>query len=413
MARPESNLLAKDTGRVQTAALGVLCALAVLQLGLLGWSAWEAMKESGEGKGPKVEVLVERPGSMGGQVEREVEAPELTMPPRPGELAGVKGAPVTGVVSGLMPPVPGMLAGEGPEAGVGSAPVMPTGSGVATLPTPDPEVAELLQTVAQLRAGGETEGLMELLKAAEGMDQNHPAVLKEFALTYEQMGLTEKAREYWERIVGLGEAVSGMFYGLAQQRLERLGAGAPSAVFPAGPAAILTEPNVVGGMPLGAGSEMTTAKVTSEGGAAGGGGGCLVVWDLAVAKGDKRTLRIPIVRVGASPIEPEAVNVDVFFYDRVNGTKVEPTRADPPVSSWAASPVDWSGEGMELLDVTYFLPPMSAQEQLDHGRRDFHGYLVKLYYQDRLQAVVAEPRELLEESPGSTLAAPSTLRSGR
>jgi hypothetical protein len=413
MARPESNLLAKDTGRVQTAALGVLCALAVLQLGLLGWSAWEAVKESGEGKGPKVEVLVERPGSMGGQVEREVEAPELTMPPRPGELAGVKGAPVTGVVSGLMPPVPGMLAGEGPEAGVGSAPVMPTGSGVATLPTPDPEVAELLQTVAQLRAGGETEGLMELLKAAEGMDQNHPAVLKEFALTYEQMGLTEKAREYWERIVGLGEAVSGMFYGLAQQRLERLGAGAPSAVFPAGPAAILTEPNVVGGMPLGAGSEMTTAKVTSEAGAALGVGGCKVVRDLAVAKGDKRTLRIPIVRVGASPIEPEAVNVDVFFYDRVNGTKVEPTRADPPVSSWAASPVDWSGEGMELLDVTYFLPPMSAQEQLDHGRRDFHGYLVKLYYQDRLQAVVAEPRELLEESPGSTLAAPSTLRSGR
>jgi hypothetical protein len=238
-------------------------------------------------------------------------------------------------------------------------------------------------------------------------------VLKEFALTYEQMGLTEKAREYWERIVGLGEAVSGMFYGLAQQRLERLGAGAPSEVFPGGPAAILTEPNVVGGMPLGAGSEMTTAKVTSEAGAALGVGGCKVVRDLAVAKGDKRTLRIPIVRVGASPIEPEAVNVDVFFYDRVNGTQVEPTRADPPVSSWAASPVDWSGEGMELLDVTYFLPPMSAQEQLDHGRRDFHGYLVKLYYQDRLQAVVAEPRELLEESPGSTLTAPSTLRSGR
>ncbi len=413
MARPESNLLAKDTGRVQTAALGVLCTLAVLQLGLLGWSAWEAVKESGEGKGPKVEVLVERPGSMGGQVEREVEVPELSMPPRPGELAGVKGSPVTGVVSGLMPPVPGMLAGEGPEAGVGSAPVMPMGGGVASLPTPDPEVAELLQTVAQLRAGGETEGLMELLKAAEGMDQNHPAVLKEFALTYEQMGLTEKAREYWERIVGLGEAVSGMFYGLAQQRLERLGAGAPSAVFPARPAAILTEPNVVGGMPLGAGNEMTTAKVTSEAGAALGVGGCKVVRDLAVAKGDKRTLRIPIVRVGASPIEPEAVNVDVFFYDRVNGTKVEPTRADPPVSSWAASPVDWAGEGMELLDVTYFLPPMSAQEQLDHGRRDFHGYLVKLYYQDRLQAVVAEPRELLDESPGSTLTAPSTLRSGR
>ena len=191
MARPESNLLAKDTGRVQTAALGVLCALAGLQLGLLGWSAWEAVKESGEEKGAKVEVLVERPGSIGVPVEREAGEPELRMPPRPGELAGVKGTPAAGVVSGLMPPVPGMLAGETPEPGLGVAPVVPTGGGVATLPTPDPEVAELLQTVAQLRAGGETEGLMDLLKAAEGMDQNHPAVLKEFALTYEQMGLTE------------------------------------------------------------------------------------------------------------------------------------------------------------------------------------------------------------------------------
>jgi hypothetical protein len=140
---------------------------------------------------------------------------------------------------------------------------------------------------------------------------------------------------------------------------------------------------------------------------------CRVVKDLAVGKGDRRTLQIPIVRVGAKRIDPSAVNVDVFFYDRVNDSQVEPTRADPPVSSWVASPVDWSGEGMEPLDVTYFLPPMSAKEVLDHGRRDFHGYLVRLYYQDRLQAVVAEPRELLEESSTSPMAAPSTPRSGR
>jgi N-acetylmuramoyl-L-alanine amidase len=67
-----------------------------------------------------------------------------------------------------------------------------------------------------------------LLKAAEGMDQNHPAVLKEFALTYEQMGLTEKAREYWQRIVNAGSAKSGNYYGLAQARLARLGVTMPS-----------------------------------------------------------------------------------------------------------------------------------------------------------------------------------------
>jgi hypothetical protein len=287
-----------------------------------------------------------------------------------------------------------------------------------TLPIPDPEVAELLQTVAQLRSAGETEGLLELLRAAEGMDQNHPAVLKEFALTYEQMGLTDKAREYWQRIVAGGEATGGVFFGMAQQRLERLGAAlttpnfppGPGAAltppnFPPGPGAALTPPNMVGGIPA---VPESPGKVTQEAGAKLGVGGCQVVKDMAVVDGDRRALRIPIVKLGAEAIDPSAVNVDVFFYDRVNDGKVEPTRADPPVASWVASPVDWSGAGMEPLDVTYFLPPMTAQEVKNHGRREFHGYLVKLYYQDRLQAVVAEPRELLEASSAPALTAPAT-----
>lgn len=409
MVRPESSILAKDTGRVQTAALGVLCVLAGLQLGLLGWSAWEAMREPRVNGVTVTESVMERAPSMGGQVERERRAvvADLSMPPQPGELAGGSRVPMgrpPGMAPGLTPPMPGMLAGEAPEAGVGVELERPVG--VLSLPAPDPEVAELLQTVAQLRAGGETDGLMDLLKAAEGMDQNHPAVLKEFALTYEQMGLTEKAGEYWQRIVGLGAPVSGIFYGLAQQRLEKLGRGVGAAGVPNGPSAILPEPNVTGG-------RVPVEKVMSEKGATLGVGGCRVEKDLAVGKGDRRTLRIPIVQLEKGAIEPSAVNVDVFFYDRVNGSRVEPTRADQPVSSWVASPVDWKGEGMELLDVTYFLPPMSAQEVLDHGQREFHGFLVKVYYQDRLQAVVAEPRELLNENAGSTLTAPLTPRSGR
>jgi hypothetical protein len=287
-----------------------------------------------------------------------------------------------------------------------------------TLPIPDPEVAELLQTVAQLRSAGETEGLLELLRAAEGMDQNHPAVLKEFALTYEQMGLTDKAREYWQRIVAGGEASGGVFFGMAQQRLERLGAATGGPSFPpepgagsdTGPGVVLTPPNMVGGIPA---VPRSSEKVTQEAGAKLGVGGCQVVKDMAVVDGDRRTLRIPIVKLGDEAIDPSAVNVDVFFYDRVNDGKVEPTRADPPVASWVASPVDWSGAGMEPLDVTYFLPPMTAQEVKNHGRREFHGYLVKLYYQDRLQAVVAEPRELLEESSAPALTAPATPIPGR
>lgn len=401
MARPESNILAKDTGRVQTVALGVLCALAGLQMALLGWSAWVAVKKQATEGGQSISVVP--------PTKKALSAPVLVAPPLPGQLAGAAGGQER-VESGLTPPLPGMLAGEVPAGGsesLGGAQVASLGP---TLPVPDPEVAELLETVSQLRSGGETEGLLDLLKAAEGMDQNHPAVMKEFALTYEQMGLTDKAREYWRRIVVAGEVAGGVFYSLAQQRLQRLGTAEVLPPVLPGPEATLTPPNMVGGIPA---TSKAPEKPRHEPGAKLGVGACQVVRDLAVAAGDRRTLRIPIVKVAGDPIEPSAVNVDVFFYDRVNGGKVEPTRADPPVASWVASPVDWSGEGNELLDVTYFLPPMSAQEERTHGRREFHGYLVKLYYQDRLQAVVAEPRELLEESAAPALTPPATPFSGR
>lgn len=407
MARPESSILAKDTGRTQTAAFAVLWALAAAQLALLGWSARETLRSPLE-NAPPAAPAAHRPSDI--SPIPATEAASLLTPPRPGELAGDSGAAAS-VTPGMMPPAPGMLAGDAPP----QMPAVPLQSGAAPgslpdLPVPDPEVAELLQTVAQLRSGGETDGLLELLRAAEGMDQNHPAVLKEFALTYEQMGLPDKAREYWRRIVAGGEAAGGMFFRLARQRLERLGTALAAPAVPPGPETALTPPNMVGGMPA---LPESGNQVTREPGAQLGVGPCQVVIDPSVANGDRRTLRIPILKLGNDPIEPSAVNVDVFFYDRVNGQKVEPTRADPPVANWIASPVDWAGEKMEPLDVIYSLPPMTAAEVKNHGRRTFHGYLVKLYYQDRLQAVVAEPRELLDATQASSASPSSPTAPGR
>ena len=44
-------------------------------------------------------------------------------------------------------------------------------------------------------------------------------------------------------------------------------------------------------------------------------------------------------------------------------------------------------------------PPLLAIEGLEiaaHGRRSYHGYVVRLYYQNKLQDVAAEPRDLLD-----------------
>ncbi len=115
-----------------------------------------------------------------------------------------------------------------------------------------------------------------------------------------------------------------------------------------------------------------------------------------MVNGEKITLRVPILRVGNSIVDPAKVNVDVFFFDMVNGEKVAQTIADEPVSSWTAEPVDWSGIGEEPIEVVYFMPALSPGEVTAHGRRSYHGYVVKLYYQDVLQDVAAEPGHLLD-----------------
>ena len=58
--------------------------------------------------------------------------------------------------------------------------------------------------------------------------------------------------------------------------------------------------------------------------------------------------------------------------------------------------MDWGGVGEEPLEVTYFLPTLTPGEIAAHGRRSYHGYVVRLYYQHKLQDVAAEPRDLLD-----------------
>jgi len=397
MAHPETAILSKDTGRAQSAALVVLCLLAGTQVVLVGRAIWLA----GTGLSP---VVGEAPAA----------APELAppfgasgMPPVPGQLASEGPASFSSVPnagSGWVVPTPGMLATDGlpgPGATPNQNPLIP-------LPM-DPEVAELLETVAQLRASGDTSGVIELLRAAEGMDENNVAVLQEFAQTYEQMGLTDKALEYWRRIESQGAARAGAAFPLAQQRAN-LGRSlvSPSAT------PLLDEPEPLPGAGLTMPPLPTEAAfgglpgVASKAGMRVADGAVLtvgalqVVRDLAVSAGERQTLRIPIVRKGTDAIEPTAVNVDVFFYDLVNGSEVEPTRADPPVATWVASPVDWEGDGIEPLDVVYYLPQMTDEEMRNHGQRRFHGYVVKLYYQNKLQVTAAEPSDLLELDAGSS-----------
>ena len=134
-------------------------------------------------------------------------------------------------------------------------------------------------------------------------------------------------------------------------------------------------------------------------------GPCELMRDPAVTRGEKITLRLPIRCQPGQVVDPAEIDVAVFFFDLVNGEKVEQTKADAPVNTWLDAPVDWT-EGQERLDVVYSMPEMTAEVIRSIGRRKFHGYIVKLYYQHKLQDTVMEPAALQNYGAGS---APQTM----
>ena len=116
--------------------------------------------------------------------------------------------------------------------------------------------------------------------------------------------------------------------------------------------------------------------------------------DPTVAEGQRVVLNVLIKSAPEITINPEYVHVRVDFYDVVNEDMVDLTRA-VPANRWVTQPVNWQDQSEELLEVTYFLPPQADQEIVDFGHRAYHGYVVKIYYHDQLQDVIAEPASLL------------------
>lgn len=259
------------------------------------------------------------------------------------------------------------------------------------LPGTKPDAAtELLRDVnyvvtsaKEIRGMSDMQGALELLRRADELTPDHPAIIAEMAQTYEQMGITAKAMDNWRRIQLLGETKAGSYFELASRRLG------------SGSAGVAAPPTTTGG---------DSEKFLRL-------GACQVVRDFSVNTGERYVVRVPIARAGNRPVNGQEMNLEVFFFDRVNGTKVAQTIAPEPVETWQSAPVDWSGSGEETLDVVYHLPALSAAEIQQHGRRSYYGYMLRLYYNNKLQDVAAEPRDLLEfgSAPGTAPAGVNPL----
>ncbi len=203
---------------------------------------------------------------------------------------------------------------------------------------------------------------------------------------------------------------AGAAYELADRRLKpgapaAAGAGIANASFDA-----VASRNDVGGIPEGSTFGITEVKTTET------------------PDPDTETnlmLRIGIKKQPKATIDHTKVKIQVFFYDTVDDKDIKLTDADVNYE-WLTPKHDWTDTNPEILSVSYLRPKnkaissesalsaaaaavkvgqkgrtVKASSSTEGGERRYLGYRVLVYYNDKLQAVQAEPARLLQLFPAS------------
>ena len=310
-------------------------------------------------------------------------------------------------------------------ASVSVAPKVATVKSVVTPPPPPPAITtppplslteQVLVDAVALRDRGDTANALARLQEASEKDPSNAKILEELAKTYEAMQNVDRSNEIWRKIQELGPA-AGASFELADQRLK-IGLPAP-AVSSAG----LPGP-----------SSLDTANARPES-ADTSDGSTLGITEATVTESpdpDADTnlmLRLGIKKRTKAVIDHTKVKIQVFFYDTVDDKDIKLTDADVTYE-WLTPNHDWAQSEPETLSVNYLRPKskvMSSEAALsaaaasvnpgkkarpskpssaESGQRKYLGYIVRVYYQDKLEAVRAEPARLLKLYPPSSTASP-------
>ena len=297
-----------------------------------------------------------------------------------------------------------------PAAPPVSAPATKTApSPEAVAQTPPPSlVDQLLREGVQLRDRGDTTNALARFEEALESEPSNVTVLEEIAKTYDSMQLYDKSNEVWRKLHDLGPS-AGQAYELADQRLK-LGVSTP-ATTDAGMASGSLDAashRDVGGNPEGSVMGITEVKAAET------------------PDPDAETnlaLRIGIKKQAGATVDHTKVKILVEFYDTVGDKEVKLTDADVNYE-WLTPKHDWAEANPEVLSVSYLRPktgvgsPESSLSEAaatvrpgqkgktkssttDSGKRKYLGYRIRIYYDDKLQAVRAEPSRLLQLFPAA------------
>lgn len=276
------------------------------------------------------------------------------------------------------------------------------------VPSPTPTLIDrLVQEAVELRDRGDMTNALARLHEASEHDPQNAIVLEEIAKTYESMQLFERSNEVWRKLQEMGPA-AGAAYELADKRLK-LGVGnqGTAEAGMANPSLDAPIHRDVGGIsegPILSISEVRTTETPDP---------------------DAETslkLEIGIRKEPNATVDHTKVKIQVFFYDTVDNKDVRLTDADVNYE-WLTSKHDWTDTNPEILSVSYLRPKTKGSSEAalsaaaaavkpslkgragkagaSEGERRYLGYRLLVYYDDKLQAVQAEPSRLLQLFPPS------------
>ena len=275
--------------------------------------------------------------------------------------------------------------------------------------SPPPSIVDqLLREGKELRERGDTTNAVARFQEALDGEPDNTNVLEEMAQTYESMQLFDRANDIWRRIKQISPSDSAM-YELADRRLKvGVPATAPTEPASANPESDVAPRKDIGGNADGAVMGISEVKTT------------------VTPDADAETnlaLEIGIKKEPGAVVDHDKVKILVFLYDIVNDKDIKLTDADV-TNEWLTSKHDWSDANPEVLLVRYVraktggaLSESSLSEAAakvrpgqksrgsksaaDTGQRKYLGYIVRVYYDDELQAEQAEPSRLLQQFPAS------------
>jgi len=304
-----------------------------------------------------------------------------------------------------------------------TAPSAATAPAASTQTTPSAaalSVAEkLLKEATELRDKGDTTNALARLQDAAQRDPKNANVLAEMAMIYESIQLYERSNETWKKIMEIGPS-AGPLYELADMKLKT-GANPPATT-----SNTTTGPGLAGTSPLDAGTTRSDADGIPDGSTFGITE--VTATDTPDPEADTNMkLKISVKSRPNTPIDHTKVKIQVFFYDTVDNKEVVLTDADVSYE-WLTQHHDWKDTNPEILAVTYLraknksssdsdlasaaasvTPPGTSKKKpaitkpptttADAGHRKYLGYIVRIYYNEQLQAVRADPTKLLNLFP--------------